>query len=343
MKIYVHYDEAPGPAHTEVMSFDGASDVTFELLRVLFVDAYNAKQAPARLEGPHALSVVTDEIGAASHPLAGSIFDCLNDGDDVFFASGSPGQPGASSAAAAAAAAPSAPLADQIEELKQEIKRATDDGEYDRLAPLAQQIKQLEARQKQAAAVPAPAPAVVAEPANPIEASKASAGDHSHYYWDRQAKGAAAPRPQKVVAPPAAASKIERIRTLSKFSLSDEGSWVRLYIPHDGVGELPKGCVTCEYRERSFDLRIDEGGAPPPVGEEGEPAPRHCYRLHAPVLAECVVPSKCKLRVKPKQVVISLRKLNEGHPWQELHKIKGIGETGTIAPDYGETTTLSSS
>ena len=37
-----------------------------------------------------------------------------------------------------------------------------------------------------------------------------------------------------------------------------------------------------------------------------------------------------------------LRKLNEGHPWQELHKIKGIGETGTIAPDYGETTTLSS-
>ena len=24
MKIYVHYDEAPGPAHTEVMSFDGS-------------------------------------------------------------------------------------------------------------------------------------------------------------------------------------------------------------------------------------------------------------------------------------------------------------------------------
>ena len=50
--------------------------------------------------------------------------------------------------------------------------------------------------------------------------------------------------------------------------------------------------------------------------------------------------SRCKLRVKPSQVVVSLRKLDEGHQWQELHKIKGIGETGTIQPDYGDTNTL---
>jgi hypothetical protein len=324
------------------MSVDGASDVTFELVRVLFVDAYNSKHPSARLDGPHQLPVATDELGGESYSLTVSIFDCLNDGDDLFFASGSPASPG--DGAATAAAASPASLADQIEGLKEDIKRATDDGEYDKLAPLAQQIKELEARQQQAASMPTPAPVVVsAPPANPIEASKAAAGDHSHYYWDRQAKGAAPARPQRVVAPAVAVSKIERIRTISKFSMSDEGNWVRLYITHDGVGDLPKGCVTCEYRERSFDLRIDElkasagGGA-----EDDDEAPRYCYRLHAPVLAECVIPTKCKLRVKPKQVVVSLRKLNDSQPWQELHKIKGIGETGKIKPDYGETTTLSS-
>lgn len=334
MKIYVHYDEAPAPAHTEVMRFDGASDVTFELVAVLFVDAYNAKQAPARIDGVHQLSVVTDEIGGASYSLSDSIFDCLNDGDDVFFGSGAPASAGSGRGVASPAS-----LAEQIGSLKAEIKRATDDGEYDKLAPLAQQIKELEARQKSAASVPTPPPPVVsAPPANPIEASKAAAGDHSHYYWDRQAKGAAPPRPQRVMAPGVESTKIERIKTIGKFSMSDEGNWVRLYISHDGVGDLPRGCVSCEYRERSFDLRIDES-----VGREADDStPRYCYRLHAPILAECVIPTKCKLRVKPKQVVISLRKLNDSQPWQELHKIKGIGETGTIQPDYGETTTLTS-
>lgn len=80
-----------------------------------------------------------------------------------------------------------------------------------------------------------------------------------------------------------------------------------------------------------------------PAGDgEADSKLRYCYRLHAPILAECVIPAKCKLRVKPKQVVVSLRKLNDSQPWQELHKVKGIGETGSIQPDYGETTTLSS-
>lgn len=74
---------------------------------------------------------------------------------------------------------------------------------------------------------------------------------------------------------------------------------------------------------------------------EDEPPPRYCYRLHAPILTECVEPGKCKIKVKANQIVLSLRKLNDGHAWQELHKIKGIGETGRIEPDYGETTTLS--
>ena len=150
MRVYAHYDDDVGsaPAHTEAMSFDCAADVSFELLRVMFVDAYNAKRAPARLD-PYALAVVTDELGAARYPLGGSIFDSLNEGDDVFFSSG--GGSGASAAAASpppAAAAAAMPLEFQIAALKDEIKRATDDGEYDKLAPLATEIKELEAQQQ---------------------------------------------------------------------------------------------------------------------------------------------------------------------------------------------------
>lgn len=350
MKFYAHYDDAgAAPAHTEALELEGDSDVSFELLRVMFVDAYNAKRAPARLD-PYALPLVTDELGGARYPLGGSIFDSLNEGDDVFFSSGGADPPMTPREPAAAAAA-AMPLEFQVAALKDEIKRATDDGEYDKLAPLAQEIKELEAQQQAAdaqrvrAAAMAAAPA---EPANPIEASKATAGEHSHYYWDRQAKGAAPPKPQRVVVPPApsAASKvepsrkIERERTIAKFALSDEGAWVRLYINHDGVGALPAGCVTCEFRERSFDFRIDEGLVPQAEGAEGDAAV--CYRLHSPILTECVEPGRCKLKVKPNQIVLGLRKLNDGHAWQELHKIKGIGETGRIEPDYGETTTLSS-
>ena len=326
MKLYAHFDERE-PAHTEVLEFDGSSDIPFELVRALFVDAYNAKHAPARLD-PQALQP-TDELGVARHPLGGSIFDALNEGDDLFFASGAGGTVASLKEEIQAGGAAPQPLAEQIAELKEQIKRATDEGQYDLLAPLAQQIKALEEEQQAKAAVPLPAPAVA--PANPIEASRAAAGEHSHYYWDKQAKGAPEPKATPVRAP-TTATKIERIRPIHKFALSDEGRWVRLYITHDGVGALPAGSTCCDFRERSFDLRIT--GAPT---EEGA---QYTHRLHAPVLAECVDPSRCKLRVKPSQVVVSLRKLDEGHQWQELHKIKGIGETGTIQPDYGDTNTL---
>ena len=189
MKLYAHFDERE-PAHTEVLEFDGSSDIPFELVRALFVDAYNAKHAPARLD-PQAL-LPTDELGVARHPLGGSIFDALNEGDDLFFASGAGGTVASLKEEIQAGGAAPQPLAKQIAELKEQIKRATDEGQYDLLAPLAQQIKALEEEQQAKAAVPLPAPAVA--PANPIEASRAAAGEHSHYYWDKQAKGAPEPK-----------------------------------------------------------------------------------------------------------------------------------------------------
>lgn len=96
-------------------------------------------------------------------------------------------------------------------------------------------------------------------------------------------------------------------------------------------------CVQCEFRERSFDLTIEvaEVGA-----EDGSSGVTYVHRMHVPVLAECTDPPACRLRVKPSQVVVSLRKLSASSHWQELHKIRCIGETGTIAPDYGETTVV---
>ena len=158
MKLYAHFDERE-PAHTEVLEFDGSSDIPFELVRALFVDAYNAKHAPARLD-PQAL-LPTDELGVARHPLGGSIFDALNEGDDLFFASGAGGTVASLKEEIQAGGAAPQPLAEQIAELKEQIKRATDEGQYDLLAPLAQQIKALEEEQQAKAAVPLPAPAVV--------------------------------------------------------------------------------------------------------------------------------------------------------------------------------------
>ena len=66
----------------------------------------------------------------------------------------------------------------------------------------------------------------------------------------------------------------------------------------------------------------------------------YIHRLHVPVLAECTDPQAGRLRVKPNQVLVSLRKLSESHPWQELHKVKCIGDKDTIAQDYGETTVV---
>ena len=118
---------------------------------------------------------------------------------------------------------------------------------------------------------------------------------------------------------------------VDKYALMDEPRWVKLHItlPTVDLSLLSEGAARCEYRERSFDLRL------PGRDGAGEPI---THRLHVGVLAETVVPAECKLRLKPPhKLVVWLRKEKEDHSWHELVKIKGIGETGTILPDYGDT------
>ena len=71
-----------------------------------------------------------------------SVFEELNEGDDLFFAPAD----GAARGAAAVPACAGSSVEDSISQIKLRIKKATDDGDYDQLAPLAEQIKQLQAR-----------------------------------------------------------------------------------------------------------------------------------------------------------------------------------------------------
>ncbi len=82
--------------------------------------------------------------GAFSYALTGSVFDTLNEGDDLFFVTGG-GEP---APAVTNTAASTMTTADRIEEIKVLIKQATDDGRYEELAPLAQQIKEIERQQQ---------------------------------------------------------------------------------------------------------------------------------------------------------------------------------------------------
>ena len=104
-------------------------------------------------------------------------------------------------------------------------------------------------------------------------------------------------------------------------------------MPVPGVELRPAGSVVCDFRERSFDLRVlPAAGAP-------RPGDRAVHRLRVPILAERILPDECAVRVKPGEVVLSLRKENAGYGWRELHKVKGIGETETLYPDSGVTVT----
>ena len=268
-----------------------------------------------------------------------SLFEELNDGDDLFFtACGDKNQ------LQSGAPKNASTIESRIQELKEEIKLATDEGRYDQLGEFADEIKTLQeqhdalcsSHQLPQTANTDDRPAnLPPPPINPIQASQQAAGQNSHYYWDRQPQTRLAEPDPVRVAVRQRTIEIEKIKTITKYSMADEGNWVKLYIRHEGVGLLPKGSVSCDFRERSFDLRIEDHG----VGVEGSDV-AYCHRLHVPVLAERTDPARCKLRVKPSQVVVSLRKLDNNHAWQELHKIYGIGETQRIEKDYGDTTNV---
>jgi hypothetical protein len=181
------------------------------------------------------------QLCSLTHEMDASVFEELNEGDDLFFAPAD----GAARGAAAVPACAGSSVEDSISQIKLRIKKATDDGDYDQLAPLAEQIQQLQARASEVSQASVADEARAAPPPiNPVQASKQAAGGHSHYYWDRQPT-TRLPEPNPVRMPTRArrGTEIEKVKTITKYSMDDAGAWVKLYISFQGAGSLPEGAV----------------------------------------------------------------------------------------------------
>ena len=98
---------------------------------------------------------------------------------------------------------------------------------------------------------------------------------------------------------------------IDKYAFSDEGKpSVKVYITLPGVEHIPREDITVDFKRMSMDLRVR--------GYEGS----RTLRLFAAELWSSVEPDKCKLKVKPGMIVLSLRKQhNDGmRPWERLRR-----------------------
>ena len=164
-----------------------------------------------------------------------------------------------------------------------------------------------------------------------IAASQSKAGQHSYYYSvNRSTLRNAAHASEQTSAPtPIAVSNTGQSRSsahdISKYSMMDDDTRVRVHVPMAGVDALAAGSIHVDFRERSFDLHVRTN--------DGK-----THRLHVPILQEQVVPEECTVRRRPGKLILSLSKKDGTKAWYELRKSKGVGDTeyGKIQPDFGE-------
>ena len=115
--------------------------------------------------------------------------------------------------------------------------------------------------------------------------------------------------------------------SISSYSMLDDEKLVKVHVPLAGVAALPAGAVECDFRERSFDLR---------VAHEGKR-----LRLHVPILGEEIEPAKCSVKKKSSgKLIVVLAKKDESKGWYELRKTKGVGDSeyNKLVPDSGDAT-----
>lgn len=167
---------------------------------------------------------------------------------------------------------------------------------------------------------------VYAREGSAVAASQSKMGENSYYYSvgkNRGTPGASEPiKPDLRGVTPAKATLREE--TLPSYSMLDEESLVKVYIPLAGAGTLPAGSIVATFRQRSFDLCVTSEGK--------------LQRLHVPILLEEIDPQRCTVKLKTGKLILVLAKLDASKSWWELRKTKGIGETGfhMIVPDAGE-------
>ena len=112
-------------------------------------------------------------------------------------------------------------------------------------------------------------------------------------------------------------------QTITSYSFLDDEDVAKVHINLAGAGLLPAGAVVCDFRERSFDLRVTSGGK--------------VLRLHIPILGEEIKEAESVVKKKTSKLIVCMPK-REAKGWYELRKTKGVGDTEfhKITPDAGE-------
>lgn len=184
---------------------------------------------------------------------------------------------------------------------------------------------------------------VYAKPGSAIAASQAKMGENSYYYSVGKNKnvtpgkphsaaavssgGAVVAAPAEAVIPPPVhvSERPTRLneQTITSYSFLDDDDVAKVYVNLAGAGLLPAGAITCDFRERSFDLRVTTEGK--------------VLRLHIPILGEEIKETECVVKKKTAKLIICMPK-REAKGWFELRKTKGVGDTEyhKIIPDNGE-------
>ena len=101
--------------------------------------------------------------------------------------------------------------------------------------------------------------------------------------------------------------------SLTKFGWDQQGGKIKVYITSgiDGVGNIPKDQIACEFTDTSVDLQI--------YGLNG-----NNYRLRIPELQYTVDIAKCKYNVKSNGINITLAKEKPAEHWTDLKPKKSL-------------------
>lgn len=191
---------------------------------------------------------------------------------------------------------------------------------------------------------------VFAKPGSAIAASQAKMGENSYYYSVGKNRGVPGSGTSSVEAPapppppPAPTSVRERPatlaeQTLSTYSMLDDDANIKVHVPFAGAAALVSGAISCDFRERSFDLRVTTTDkcathlAPSGLFAGGRHAEAcllidgfrplcRLLRLHIPILSEEIDALQCAVKKKAGKLIIVLRKRDESKGWYELRKTK---------------------
>ena len=159
---------------------------------------------------------------------------------------------------------------------------------------------------------------VYAKPGSAVAASQAKMGENSYYYSvgkNRPADPTGVVTPSVPVAPrqPKAVSvKPQSLPEVSitSYSMIDDEDFIKVQVPFAGAGSLAEGAIACNFRIRSFDLRI---------ANEGKQ-----MRLHIPLLCQEIDAARCSVKKRAGKLIVVLAKNKPEDPWFELRKTKGV-------------------